>query len=145
MSDFSPHAVAGAATGVLMAGGALCYGLTWDASLMCGVASFIGALSPDMDVKSHSSRICYALVLIGSALLMWFEHILLGFMLLAYSVIPQLFTHRGAWHTFTAGAVTSLILSAILYFIYGFGGEPSVAVGWSFLIGYLTHLALDEV
>lgn len=146
MSDFAPHAAVGAVTGISIAGiGAMLTNLSWETSLMCGVASFLGALSPDMDVKSHSSRICYALVLIGSIALFCTGNVLLGFLVMAYSILPQLFTHRGAGHTLIYGAITSLFLVFLLRMMLDFGSTESWAIGGSFLVGFLTHLLMDEV
>lgn len=146
MSDFAPHAAAGAVTGILSTCvGISLTGLSVEASLMCGAASFIGALSPDMDVKSHSSRICYALVLIGSIALLCTGNVLLGFLVMAYSILPQLFTHRGAGHTLIYGAITSLFLVFLLRMMLDFGSTESWAIGGSFLVGFLTHLLMDEV
>lgn len=146
MSDFAPHAAVGAVTGILSTCvGISLTGLSVEASLMCGAASFIGALSPDMDVKSHSSRICYALVLVGSIALLCTGNVLLGFIVMAYSLLPQLFVHRGVGHTLLYGAVTSLFLMFLLRMMLDFGSTESWAIGVSFLAGFLTHLLLDEV
>ncbi len=143
MSDFTPHAAAGAITGIISGTVSYCYGIPLEGSLMCGIASFVGSLSPDMDVKSHSSRICYTLVLVGTVLLFWNGQFLPGMALLMYSAIPQMFVHRGAWHTVLAGSVSSALLAAVLGMFTDYSTETIVAVGLSFMSGYVIHLVMD--
>lgn len=145
MPNFATHATAGAMVGVLGAGVTYVIGEFGPAvSVMVGVAGFIGSLSPDMDIKSTSSRICYLLVLLGAIYLAWVGNVTMGLLLVSYAVVPQLFTHRGAFHTVLFGLLTSGLLAFLLYVSAVLEASESIVVGVGFLAGYLTHLVMDE-
>ena len=145
MPNFATHATAGAMVGTMCAGVSYVFwGYDVPVLAMCGVAGFIGSLSPDMDVKSTSSRICYLLVLLGAIYLAWNENVMIGLLLVCYSVVPQLFTHRGAFHTVLFGLITSGLLSLLLYVMAVLDAGSSIIVGASFMAGFFTHLLMDD-
>lgn len=146
MPNFATHATAGAMVGAMSAGVSYAFwGFDTPVLAMCGVAGFIGSLSPDMDVKSTSSRICYLLVLLGAIYLAWNENMLIAILLLCYSVVPQLFTHRGAFHTILFGLITSGLLALLLYVMSVLEASGAVVVGASFMAGFFTHLLMDDL
>ena len=145
MSSFGPHLIAGITVGTI-ASGILsihqypdCTALT----MLPFIGGVCGALTPDMDIKSHSSMFMYLLYVIGAVYLFFTGEPFWGFILLLYSIIPQFFSHRGFIHSGIFGIISSIgIFAATYYNFNNFALCLAIASGYFF--GFLTHILLDE-
>ena len=125
------------------------------------MAGSLGSVLPDIDLKdSRPSRALFAglAVFFSFALLFHFAPRLsiaemwvlwLGTLLFVRYGVHTMFhrftSHRGIWHSLIAGLVCAL--ATVLMFYYVFDRPDGVAwLGGGFLlIGFLTHLILDEM
>lgn len=110
MSSFALHFTAGAIVGAVGTGVSLgivnvSNVLTVSLPLICGV---MGALTPDMDIKSKSSMVMYLIFLSISCYFFFTERVDLAFLTLVYSIIPQFFVHRGFIHSFIFGVISAI-------------------------------------
>lgn len=145
MSSFAPHFAAGAITGAIGAGVSLgivneSNALTVSLPLICGV---MGALTPDMDIKSKSSMIMYLIFLSISCYFFFTGRVDLAFLTLVYSIIPQFFGHRGFIHSFVFGVISAIGLYFALTGLLNVIALPAMIASITYFIGFLSHKALD--
>jgi len=125
------------------------------------MAGSLGSVLPDIDLKdSRPSRALFAglAVFFSFALLFHFAPRLsiaemwilwLGSLLFVryglHTVFHRLTNHRGIWHSWIAGLASAF--AAVIIFYYVFDRPDGVAwlAGGFLLIGFLTHLILDEI
>lgn len=162
MANFTTHIV----TGTIVSGSLATLTLAADviapenlvAVTMAGV---LGSVLPDIDLKdSRPSRALFAGLALFFSFIALFHFaprlsivemwlLWLGtFLFVRYglhNVFHRYAVHRGIWHSIIAGIVCGL--AAVLIFYYALGRPDGVAwLGGGFLlIGYLTHLTLDEI
>lgn len=98
--------------------------------------TFLGSIFPDIDIKSKSSRILYLLIFLSSIGLYFYGQISIAFILLAFSILPQLTSHRGFFHSITA----CIGLSAIPIYFLGISNPFSIP----FCVGFIIHLIADK-
>lgn len=145
MSSFAPHFTAGAIVGAVGAGVSLgmvndSNALTVSLPLICGV---MGALTPDMDIKSKSSMVMYLIFLSISCYFFFTERVDLAFLTLMYSIIPQFFGHRGFIHSFVFGVISAIGLYFTLIVLLNVIALPAMIASITYFVGFLTHKALD--
>ena len=145
MSSFVPHFTAGAIVGSIGAGVSLgivndSNALTVSLPLICGV---MGALTPDMDIKSKSSMVMYLIFLSISCYFFFTERVDLAFLTLVYSILPQFFGHRGFIHSFVFCAISSIGLYFALTTLLNVMALPAMIVSITYFVGFLSHKALD--
>ncbi|MDQ5891087.1 MAG: hypothetical protein QG604_961 [Candidatus Dependentiae bacterium] len=107
------------------------------------IASILGGLFPDIDIKSKGQQLLYALVipLLVAALLA--KHIVFSILLSALAIIPPLLPHRGITHNFWFTLIAPLSGPFLVnvycpeYTAYAF----DLCV--YFIMGAISHLALD--
>ena len=146
MSSFGPHLIAGITVGTLSSGMLAIHQYPdWSSLLMLPfLGGLCGALTPDMDIKSHSSMFMYLLYAAGSIYLFFGGQPFWGFLLLLYSIIPQFFSHRGFIHSGIFGIISSLGIFLASY--YNFDSlSLCVAIASGYFVGFLSHILLDEV
>lgn len=125
------------------------------------LAGSLGSVLPDIDLKdSRPSRALFAglAVFFSFALLFHFAPRLsiaemwilwLGSLLFVryglHTTFHRLTNHRGVWHSWIAGIASAF--AAVIIFYYVFDRPDGVAwlAGGFLLIGFLTHLILDEI
>lgn len=145
MSSFGPHLIAGITVSTIASGILSIHQYPdWTALTMLPfIGGVCGTLTPDMDIKSHSSMFMYLLYVIGAVYLFFTGEPFWGFMLLLYSIIPQFFSHRGFIHSGIFGIISSIgIFAATYYNFNNFALCLAIASGYFF--GFLTHILLDE-
>ena len=125
------------------------------------LAGVLGSVLPDIDLKdSRPSRAMFAGLAIffsfavlfsvesrysiAEMLILW-----LGTLVLVRFVAGNLFYrfsyHRGIWHSLLAAAFTSFLTAAIFYWMLGRDEAVSWFAALFMLVGFLTHLTLDEI
>ena len=147
MSSFVPHFSVGATIGVIAAGASIPLvdnptAVTIVTPLVTGI---MGALTPDMDIKSKSSQIMYLIFLSISIYFFLTDRVDLAFLTLVYSIIPQFFGHRGFIHSFVFGVISAVGLYFALTELMLFQNVPALIASVSYLIGFLSHKLLDEI
>ncbi|MBN2013115.1 metal-dependent hydrolase [candidate division KSB1 bacterium] len=104
---------------------------------------YIGALFPDIDMKSKSQRIIYSIIVILLILLISYRYYGWAAGVGLFASTGIIFKHRGFLHTRIAAFVLPLPLLLIPLFI----NFHVRAMGFEFYLstafGYLTHLAAD--
>jgi hypothetical protein len=105
---------------------------------LVGAAVLFGAAWPDMDIKSHSQKLC-GLVLVGLfAWFMWMCQYPIDYakmvIIVALGIVPLFLPHRGPTHWIPVQIIVAGVIGLVL-------GAWSVPVG--FLIGCLVHDLLD--
>ena len=145
MSSFGPHLIAGITVGTIASGILSIHQYPdWTALTMLPfIGGVCGALTPDMDIKSHSSMFMYLLYVIGAIYLFFTGEPFWGFMLLLYSIIPQFFSHRGFIHSGIFGIISSIGIFAATYCNFN-DFVLCIAIACGYFFGFLSHILLDE-
>lgn len=125
------------------------------------LAGSLGSVLPDIDLKdSRPSRALFAglAVFFSFALLfhyaprlsiaeMWI--LWLGSLLFVryglHTVFHRLTNHRGVWHSLIAGLASAFATVIIFYYVFERPDGVAWLAGGFLLIGFLTHLLLDEI
>jgi membrane-bound metal-dependent hydrolase YbcI (DUF457 family) len=162
MADFKTHLIGGAAAGVVAALASAWIGwVDWQWLPLVATAGIVGGLAPDVDSESaRPQRILFgaAAVIVPSVLLyrvQWLqrdpERAVLSWVIFAALtwwpgrwLFQRATVHRGMLHSLPAVA----IFGAIAFLFAGRRAEDvtyQIAVGLTAAVGYLTHLALDEL
>lgn len=143
MSSFAPHFMAGLITGGAVAG--ISYAFTEQPTALSTtlpfVAGVIGALAPDMDIKSKSSQILYCFFASVATYFFFTGKTELAFLILLYSIFPQFFAHRGFIHSLIFAILSTAALYACLIYLLHW---PALFAAIAYFFGFLTHKALDE-
>lgn len=162
MANFTTHI----AVGTVVAGGLATLTLAADvvapenlvAVTMAGV---LGSVLPDIDLKdSRAGRAMFAglgvffsfavlfnVAMKYSVVELW--ALWLGTLVLVryglHAVFHRLSIHRGIWHSLLAGAFCSIATAIVFYHVLGRHEGVAWLAGGFMMIGYLTHLVLDEM
>lgn len=145
MSDFAGHFVSGIAVGAIagLTTVFVCDTIPFYQYTLPVLGGIIGALTPDMDIKSKSSQILYALFTIAAIYLFYIGRVDYAFYTMLYAIIPQFFKHRGFAHSIIFGLISAAGIFGIM--IYNINNEIlGILVAASYFIGFLTHLILDD-
>jgi membrane-bound metal-dependent hydrolase YbcI (DUF457 family) len=125
------------------------------------MAGSLGSVLPDIDLKeSRPSRALFAglAVFFSFALLFHFAPRLsiaemwalwLGTLLFVrypvHTMFHRLTNHRGIWHSLIAGLACAFATVIIFYYVFARPDGVAWLAGGFLLIGFLTHLILDEI
>jgi hypothetical protein len=125
------------------------------------LAGSLGSVLPDIDLKdSRPSRALFAglAVFFSFALLFHFAPRLsiaemwilwLGSLLFVryglHTTFHRLTNHRGVWHSWIAGIASAFATVIIFYYVFDRPDGVAWLAGGFLLIGFLTHLILDEI
>ncbi|MFA5901929.1 MAG: metal-dependent hydrolase, partial [Hyphomicrobium sp.] len=125
------------------------------------LAGSLGSVLPDIDLKdSRPSRALFAglAVFFSFALLFHFAPHLsiaemwalwLGTLLFVryglHTAFHRLANHRGVWHSWIAGLASAFATVIIFYYVFDRPDGVAWLAGGFLLIGFLTHLILDEI
>jgi membrane-bound metal-dependent hydrolase YbcI (DUF457 family) len=125
------------------------------------LAGVLGSVLPDIDLKdSRPSRAMFA------GLAIFFSFAVLFSVESRYSIVEMLILwlgtlvlvrfgagnlfyhfsyHRGIWHSLLAAAFSSFLTAAVFYWLLGRDESVSWFAALFMLVGFLTHLTLDEI
>jgi hypothetical protein len=162
MADFKAHLYGAVATSSLAALSVYSFGWTWPrqtlALFLVGVA---GGLLPDIDCpKSNPIRGFFALLGVVLAFSMTFSFVgrvpLMGLALIwalvfvtvrygVFELFARYTVHRGIWHSGLAAIAAGLASANLAYHAVGLTAWESWLAGLFMVLGYLTHLTLDEI
>lgn len=128
----------------------------WWEILICFGLCVLGAMFPDIDIKSKSQRVIYAILIpidLALILLMYYE---LAAMVGLLAMVPNILKHRGATHSRLAAIVLPLPLLIIPVFVicklegqrFDYHQLDYHQLGVSYYIaavfGYVSHLVADR-
>lgn len=121
-------------------------GWYWWEILICFVICILGSMAPDIDIKSRSQRVIYAIMIAADLVLILFmyyrEAAIVGFL----AMLPNVLKHRGQMHS----PLAAIILPAPLLIIpiLATGKLEYQQLGVSYYIaavfGYTSHLIADR-
>lgn len=118
-------------------------GVSWLTKLEWLGCSLLGALFPDVDIKSKGQKIFYYFVA-GAMIWLWCTHKIKQLILLNFiSLLPLVVRHRGIFHRLW---FLTLLLGIVVYFSW-FLYKDHVHIilfdAFFFMVGALSHLILD--
>lgn len=145
MSSFGPHLAAGATIGFIGIG---CSTLMLTSPSMSSVLAplvtgIMGALTPDMDIKSKSSKVMYLIFLSVAIYFIYQSKTELALLTLIYSIVPQLFSHRGFIHSIIFAVISTAILYYTFAYILAFSSMVAIISSATYLAGFFSHKILD--
>ena len=110
------------------------------------ILSVVGALYPDMDIKSRSS-IIVTLICLMLAGLMYLVGDIRGVVLITLlAIIPNCFPHRGPMHSYLVGFIVSCVTLLICNKYLGIDKlNGNIYICLAFYLGYVSHLVLDGI
>lgn len=114
-----------------------------DISLLWLIAIILGALFPDIDIKSKGQKIFYFLFLLNICLALICKNYNIAILISLFSFLPILSNHRGIFHNIFFLITLTIFISKILTYNlpeYKFSIESSLIF---FLIGAASHIFLD--
>lgn len=162
MADFRTHLSAAVGGGVLLAVTGWQGGLWTPAeALPLAVLTAFGGILPDIDADhSHAVRLIFntmavLAVMVGvlllharlepGALLMVCGGLYIGVRHVLSPIFKRFSVHRGIWHSLLAAVLCGLATSVASYHFLAQEGRLAWAQGLALVLGYLIHLALDEL
>ncbi len=111
----------------------LCFGLT-----------YLGALFPDIDIKSKSQKIIYSIIIIFMALLIIYHYYGWAAGIGFFALLGIISKHRGFLHTKAAAFLLPLPLLIIPLLITARWRDLGIEFYLATVAGYLSHLKADE-
>ena len=128
--------------------------------LSCLCLTIIGGIFPDID-SDHSESIKIIFTLLGlffstfslifvtnhASLLICIISFFTTYLVIRYGLINafrHLTSHRGLFHSIPMSLLISILIYMLSHWGLKFSTLSSLVFGFSFLIGYITHLGLDE-
>lgn len=118
----------------------------WWEILICFVLCVLGAMLPDIDIKSKSQRVIYAILIpIDLALILFMyyrEAAIVGF----FAILPNVLKHRGQLHSYLAAIVLPAPLLIIPILATGKLEYQQLGVSYyiAAVFGYMSHLVADR-
>ena len=118
----------------------------WWEILICFVLCVIGAMAPDIDIKSKSQRIIYAILIPIDLVLILFtyyrEAAIIGF----FAILPNVLKHRGQLHSRSAAIILPAPLLIIPILATGKLEYQQLGVSYyiAAVFGYMSHLIADR-
>jgi len=147
MPGYKGHLLGGAAAGGILLSLLSCCDVVHP-TLLCGVewllASFLGSLFPDIDIKSKGQKVFYW-VLLGLFVYLYIGKKLM--MLGLFSIIgitPMLVRHRGLFHKWWFVVLLPLLLAIVTGHYYPHYQYALLFDATFFVAGALSHLILDR-
>lgn len=118
----------------------------WWELLICFGLCALGSMAPDVDIKSKSQRIIYALLILLDLVLIlsmyYREAAILGF----FAIFPNVLKHRGQLHSRAAAIILPLPLLVIPIIATGRLEYQQLGVSYyiAAVFGYVSHLMADK-
>lgn len=104
----------------------------------------LGALFPDIDVKSKGQNVFYSILLCLMILLLYKQQYCLFTVLSLLGVIPMLVKHRGIFHHLWFLLLLSIIATGIVKLWCGYFAIVMINNCWFFFAGAVSHVVLDR-
>lgn len=111
---------------------------------ICFVICYLAALFPDIDIKSKSQQVIYSILLIGDLVLITFRYFETSAWIGVGVLVVALMPHRGLTHKALTALIIPLPLLIIPILLTGDLREVGVAYYISAVVGYISHLWVDN-
>jgi len=111
----------------------LCFGLT-----------YLGALFPDIDIKSKSQKMIYSIIIVFMALLIIYHYYGWAAGIGFFALLGIISKHRGFLHSKTAAILLPLPLLIIPLLITARGRDLGIEFYLATVAGYFSHLKADS-
>ena len=121
-------------------------GRYWWEILICFVLCVLGSMVPDIDIKSKSQRVIYAILIpidLTLILFMYYrEAAIVGFC----AMLPNVLKHRGKLHSRSAAIILPVPLLIIPILVTGKLEYEQIGVSYyiAAVFGYISHLIVDR-
>lgn len=143
MANFVGHSIGGIITSSIGCCVLMYNKERWNISLeeimIFPLVSFMFSLFPDIDIKSKPSKFFYSIIIISLVYFYYIKMYSLANVVAIVSLIPQIVSHRGFFHSIYA----AILIPALMTYIIPL--EINKIVLYMFAIGgYYTHLILDS-
>ncbi len=107
------------------------------------VASILGGLFPDIDIKSKGQQLLYAIVIPLLVASLLAKKIVFSILLSALGILPPLLPHRGITHQVWFSLIAPLTGPLLVYVYCPQFINIAFDLYWFFVVGILSHLVLD--
>ncbi len=111
---------------------------------ICFFLCYLGALFPDIDIKSKSQKFVYSIILICDIVLILLKYFEVAAWIGVAVLVVAMFKHRGFTHYFFTALIIPSPLLFIPILITGHLYDVGIPYYVSMVIGYLSHLWLDR-
>lgn len=119
--------------------------LTPTIAFQCLGATILGALFPDVDIKSKGQGIFYKGMLICLVLLLWKKQAYLFVMMSFLALVPVLVRHRGLFHRMWFVVVMPLTIAFLAGQSFPAHAGVLLQTTCFFSAGAVSHLVLDRL
>ncbi len=108
-------------------------------------ATILGALFPDVDIKSKGQGIFYKVMLVCLVLLLWKRQAYLFVIMSFLALVPVLVRHRGLFHQVWFVLVVPLGIAFVAGQSFPLHSVALLQAACFFCAGALSHLLLDRI
>ena len=117
----------------------------WWEIVVCFFLCVIGAMVPDVDIKSKSQMIVYTLLVIADIALILLRYYRASAILGFAAMFPMLTKHRQQFHSYFAAVLIPAPLLLIPFFMTGKFDYHTLGVSYyvSAMAGYMSHIIAD--
>jgi hypothetical protein len=119
----------------------------WWELLICFGLCVIGAMTPDIDIKSRSQRVIYIFLILLDVLLILFGYYRASAIVGFFAMLPNIAKHRGKIHSFPAAIILPIPLLIIPIFVTGELAYRQMGITYytAAVFGYVSHLMADKI
>lgn len=118
----------------------------WWEILICFALCILGAMIPDIDIKSKSQRVIYTLLITIDVVLVLFMYYKEAAILGLFAMFPNILKHRGQTHSPLAAFILPAPLLIIPILATGRMEYQQLGVSYyvATVFGYISHLVADR-
>lgn len=118
----------------------------WKELSICFVLCIIGAMMPDVDIKSKSQKVVYTVLILTDIALILFRYYRAASILGLLAMLPMITAHRGPFHSVVAAIIVPIPALIIPFILAGDLNYKNLGVSYyiAFLLGYLSHIVADR-
>jgi hypothetical protein len=118
----------------------------WWEILICFVLCVLGAMVPDIDIKSKSQRLIYFILIPIDLALILFMYYREAAIIGLFAMVPNMLKHRGQLHSLSAAIVLPAPLLIIPIIATGRLEYQQLGVSYyiAAVFGYMSHLIADR-
>ena len=121
-------------------------GQHWWEILICFALCVLGAMAPDVDIKSKSQRVIYFILLVVDLVLILTEYYREAAIIGFFGIVPNVLKHRRQTHSLTAAILLPAPLLIIPILATGRLEYQQLGVSYyiAAVFGYVSHLIADR-
>jgi hypothetical protein len=118
----------------------------WWEVLVCFALCILGSMAPDVDIKSKSQRVIYAILIPIDLVLILFRYYRPAAVIGFFAILPNVLKHRGKLHSLSAAIILPAPLLVIPILVTGRLEYQQLGVSYyiAAVFGYISHLIADR-